>query len=151
LNTSHLILLLNSPAFMASEYCNSNEMKYAVERHESREARVIPIILRPVDWHDAPFGKLQALPSSAQPVTMWRNRDKAFLDISRGIRNTLEELKLKQASPSLLPSPQLDRLIAKAIAERLDFLDMASLYEFLGPESETLPSSELLMLADHKY
>src|SRR5258708_22257879 len=94
LNAAHLILLLISPAFMSSEYCYTKEMKRAVERHEAGEAYVIPIILRPVDWQDAPFGKLQALPSNALPVTLWRNKDKAFLDIAQGIRKAVEELTL---------------------------------------------------------
>src|SRR5437667_12875157 len=49
LNTSQIILLLVSPDFMDSDYCYSKEMKRALERHELGEARVIPIILRPVD------------------------------------------------------------------------------------------------------
>jgi molecular chaperone DnaK len=100
LNNAHLILLLVSPAFMASEYCYGKEMKRALERHEAKEAWVIPILIRPVDWQDAPFGKLQVLPPNAHPVTMWRNRDKAFLDITRGIRNAVEELTLKREAGS---------------------------------------------------
>src|SRR5437016_2055252 len=46
LNASQIILLLVSPDFMASEYCYSNEMQRAIERHEPREALVIPVILR---------------------------------------------------------------------------------------------------------
>lgn len=93
LNTAHLILLLISPAFIASEYCYSQEMTRAVERHDAGEARVIPIILRPVDWHDAPFGKLQPLPPDGKPVTNWSNRDAAFLAIAQGIRSSVEELR----------------------------------------------------------
>jgi hypothetical protein len=54
--------------------------------------RVIPIILRACDWQDAPFGKLQALPKDAKPVTNWSNRDEAFLCVEQGIRETVEEL-----------------------------------------------------------
>ena len=61
-------------------------------RHEAGEARVIPIILRPADWHSSPFGKLQALPKEARPVTSWSNQDEAFLDIAHGIRTVTEEL-----------------------------------------------------------
>ncbi|GHO91132.1 hypothetical protein KSF_011800 [Reticulibacter mediterranei] len=42
LNTSHVILLLVSPDFMAFEYCYSTEMTQAMKRHESGEAQVIP-------------------------------------------------------------------------------------------------------------
>src|SRR5437868_394570 len=61
LNTAQIILLLVSPAFMNSDYCYSKEMKQALERHKQGEARVIPIILRPVYWQGV-LGHLQALP-----------------------------------------------------------------------------------------
>lgn len=111
-----VILLLVSPAFIASDYCWDVELKRAMERHETGEARVIPIILRPVDWHEAPFGKLQALPRNAKPVTTWINRDEAYLNVARGLRTAIEEtLKPRDAgagpttrppspAPSVAPS-----------------------------------------------
>ena len=78
LNTARVILLLISPDFLASDYCYDVEMKRAMQRHDAREARVIPVILRPVDWKGAPFGKLQALPTDAKSVTTWTNQDEAF-------------------------------------------------------------------------
>jgi len=95
LNTSHIILLLISSDFMASDFCYSVEMKRALERHEREEAHVIPIILRPVDWHDAPFSKLQVLPVGARPITSWANRDEAFEDVARGIRKAVQEILSK--------------------------------------------------------
>src|SRR3954454_14427804 len=86
LDNAGIILLLVSADFLASRYCRDVEIKRAMERHEAGTARVIPVILRPVDWHTAPFGKLQALPQGGKPVTSWRNRDDAFTDIARGIR-----------------------------------------------------------------
>lgn len=100
LNKAHLILLLISPAFMGSDYCYSKEMKRAVERHNAGEARVIPILLRPVDWQKAPFGKLQALPSSAQPITRVRNRDLAFFEVAQAIHKIVEELSVQFSSNS---------------------------------------------------
>ncbi len=92
LNTATIILLLISPDFMASGYCYGIEMKRAMERHQAGEAHVIPVILRPVFWKRAPFGKLQALPKNAKPVTLWQNRDEAFFDVAEGIRNAVEKL-----------------------------------------------------------
>src|SRR5216684_9393103 len=60
LNEAEIILLLVSPDFMDSDYCYGIEMKRAIERHQRGEALVIPVILRPVYWQGAPFGKLQA-------------------------------------------------------------------------------------------
>ena len=64
--TSEIILLLISPNFMHSDYCYSIEMRRALERHERGEARVIPVILRPVDWKGTPIGELQALPTDGE-------------------------------------------------------------------------------------
>jgi TIR domain-containing protein len=47
INTAGVILLLISPDFISSGYCNDVELKRAMERHEAGEACVIPIILRP--------------------------------------------------------------------------------------------------------
>src|ERR1700722_213584 len=53
LNSAKVILLLVSVDFLASEYCWGVEVKRAMERHESGEARVIPISLRRVNWSKA--------------------------------------------------------------------------------------------------
>jgi tetratricopeptide (TPR) repeat protein len=92
LNSAKIILFLISPDFMDSDYVKDAEVKLAMERHEAGETRVVPIILRPVDWGNSPFGNLQALPSNAKPITLWKNIDDAFLDISRGIRKTVRQL-----------------------------------------------------------
>jgi internalin A len=68
LEEADIILLLVSADFIASDYCYDIEMKRALERHESGEARVIPIIVRDVSWQSAPFGKLQALPINGKAV-----------------------------------------------------------------------------------
>jgi len=74
LTTSDLVLLLVSPDFMNSDYCYLREMNCALRRHGAGRARVIPIILRPVDWNRTPIGKLLALPRDGKPVTSWSKR-----------------------------------------------------------------------------
>lgn len=93
LDTASIVLLLISSNFLASDYCYDIEMNRAMEHHEATQARVIPVILRPVDWNGAPFSKLQALPKDAKPVTSWGNQDEAFLDIAKGIRAAAEEVR----------------------------------------------------------
>src|SRR5688572_1026460 len=68
LETADIILLLVTASFLESYYCYDVEMTRALERHDLGQARVIPIILRPVDWKGAPFAKLQALPTDAKPA-----------------------------------------------------------------------------------
>jgi hypothetical protein len=119
LDNAQIILLLISADYLASDYCFGYEMTRAIERHRAGEARVIPIILRPSDWENTLIGQtpnalslsdLQALPKDAKPVTKWTNRDEAFLDIARGIRAVIAELKpvsraavYKPEIPDILP------------------------------------------------
>ena len=93
LEAADIILLLVSADFLASDYCYDIEMNRAMARHDAGEARVIPVVLRPCDWQGAPFGKLQAVPKDAKPVTTWENQDEAFTDIARGIREAVEQLR----------------------------------------------------------
>lgn len=98
LNTAQIILLLVSPDFLASDYCYTNEMKQALERHERKETIVIPVILRPVYWQGV-LGSIQALPKDAEPVTTWSNIDQAFFNVVEGIRKTVEALTAKPSTP----------------------------------------------------
>lgn len=95
LEAAQIILLLISADFIASDYCWGKELERAMERHEDGDARVIPIILRSCDWSSAPFGKLQALPKNAKPVTSFKDQDQAFTDIAQGIRRVAEDLRKK--------------------------------------------------------
>lgn len=91
LNSADIILLLISPSFMGSDYCYEEEMMRAMERHHAGNARVIPVILRSVDWHKSPFGGLLALPRDGKPVIEWRTHDEAFFDVAKSIRNVVEK------------------------------------------------------------
>jgi formylglycine-generating enzyme required for sulfatase activity len=110
LDRADIILLLVSADFLASDYCWGIEMKRALQRHESGQALVIPVILHPCDWEDAPFAKFEALPRDARPVSSWPDLAEAFTDIARGIRAAAQELAQKPPAPppvkqSLAPSP----------------------------------------------
>jgi len=97
LNQARVILLLISPDFLASEQYWNTEVLLAMQKHEAKEARVIPILLRPTDdWKNAPFGKLQALPRNEKAVISWSIRDEALAEVARGIREAVEKL----ASPN---------------------------------------------------
>ena len=89
LERAGIILLLISADFIYSKYITDVELPFAMNRHESGRARVVPILLRPVEWHDLPFAKLQVLPSEARPVTSWLNADEAFLDVAKNLRELI--------------------------------------------------------------
>jgi hypothetical protein len=91
--TDDIILLLVSSDFLASDYCYDKEMIRAMERHESGEAIVIPVILRACEWHGAPFGKLNATPPDGRPVTQYPDRDQALLEVAKAVRAAAERFK----------------------------------------------------------
>src|SRR2546428_12307379 len=90
LETASIILLLISADFLASNYCYDIEMQRALERHQANQAYVIPVLVRPVDWQNAPFAHLQALPTNAKAIATWKNRDAAFADVAAGLRRAIE-------------------------------------------------------------
>lgn len=93
LNIADIVLLLVTANFLASDYCYDIEMMRAIERHEKGEARVIPIILTPVEgWMYSPFAKLQVLPRDGKPVTKWDDRDEAFVNVVQGIRRAIASM-----------------------------------------------------------
>ena len=86
LETADIVLLLISVDFMASKYCYEKEMARALERQKKDGISVIPVLMRPVYWQDAPFSYLQASPASLLPVTRWPNQDEAFVEIATDVR-----------------------------------------------------------------
>lgn len=130
LETARIILLLVSADFLASDYAYEVEMKRALERHENGEARVIPVILRPVEWQGAPFSKLQALPRDARPVTSWANRDEAFRSVAEGIRRVVTE-----PSPSDQESAdKVRQLDEKGWAALIRAINEKKCTPFIGPD-----------------
>jgi hypothetical protein len=100
LANADLVLLLISPDFINSDYCYRREMRAALRRHAKGQARVIPIILRPVDWARTPIGKLLATPRDAKPVTTWYRRDDALLDVAQSVRHAAEEMTAERTAMS---------------------------------------------------
>ncbi len=92
LDAAHVILLLISPRFMASNHSYDVQMKRAMERHETGEACVIPVILKPVDFQDAPFSHLKTLPQRYTDVVTAPNQDAAFLDVVEGIKGAIKRV-----------------------------------------------------------
>jgi hypothetical protein len=114
LESAQIILLLVSPYFIASDYCYDIEMTRALERHRAGEARVIPVILHPCDWHSLPFGKLTAVPKDGKPVSKYPNQHDAFLEVTLAIRAaardfaTPPDVQVTRQAPSVssIPTPR---------------------------------------------
>ncbi len=68
IDEADIIVLLVSSEYFASEYCVNIEMQRALERHETRGALLIPILLRDTDWKKSPLNKYRMLPLDEKPV-----------------------------------------------------------------------------------
>jgi len=91
LNTAQVILPLLSADFFASEHCDDVMMR-ALQRQKEDHIRIIPILLRPVDWEMSPMSGLPVLPTNGNFVTMWLNRDEAFSHVAEAIRKIVAAL-----------------------------------------------------------
>ncbi len=95
LNNASLIVLCISPDFFVTDHCRT-EMTRAMERYESGDAHVLPILLKHALWKDAPFASLEPLPSDGRFVTSGRPQAKVLKDIANGFEKVLLVLEAKE-------------------------------------------------------
>ena len=115
LEDADIIVLSISPDFFASKAC-MDEMEAALSLRESGTI-VIPLIIRPCDWLNSSISELLALPKDGQPVSLWKSRDAAFLDVITAIRRVLP-------GRSRFPSP--------AFVLREEFIDHITETDFIS-------------------
>ncbi|HEX4204704.1 MAG TPA: TIR domain-containing protein, partial [Ktedonobacteraceae bacterium] len=77
LDHADLILLLLSEDFFASKECLAI-MQHALERQRAGSARVIPLLLHPVEWQGTELAALACLPANGVPVSQWTIQDEAW-------------------------------------------------------------------------
>lgn len=118
LDNADIVLLLVSADFLASDYCYDVEMQRALERHKQGTARVIPVILRPCDWKEAPFGMLKACPDDGMPVVNHTTPDEGFLQVAQAVRQVAKEKGFYTASPGPDDSDKLDNMSGTAMSPR---------------------------------
>jgi TIR domain len=109
LKSADIILLLISPDFIASDYCYSTEMELAIKLHNQGDTQVVPIILRPTVWQDAPFAKLWIVPTNAKPATTWSNLDDAFHDVAKHISKIVAECQTRRADRQTHTLPYIEK------------------------------------------
>jgi DNA polymerase III delta prime subunit len=116
IHSAHIILLLVSSDFLASETCYQVEMQQALAHHRRREACVIPLIARPCDWQHSPFEHLQCLPRNRKPITTWNNQDEAFATIAQELRHVITQQQLPIPSLSSIQRQNRERLLKRVRA-----------------------------------
>ena len=87
LNEADIIIFLVSADFLATDYILNKEVKTAILRHERKDTRVIPVIIRKCMWKEMEFSKLNALPRKGKSVKSYNDTDMAWCEV-------VEEIKL---------------------------------------------------------
>ncbi len=117
LYNADVILLLVSANSLASDYFYNKEVKDALERHESNDAIVVPVILRACLWEQTPLKKLQALPKDAKPISGWKDEADAYTNIAQGIIRSINTIKERRI--------EAQRLAAERQAQIAKYLTLA--------------------------
>lgn len=138
LNLADIVTLLVSADFLNSDYCYDKETAIAMKRREKEGTLVIPVIVRPCDWHDAPFGALQAIPQDGKAVSSWPDRDEAWTDVAQrfklAVRLVIERLrkaaqadmeKSENAFLTAMQSPALAKMSQQEQMERWKMIQQA--------------------------
>jgi hypothetical protein len=89
LNNAEIVIFLVSSDFMASNYIHNVEIKNAMDRHNNSLIKIVPVIARPCDFASLPISNIQALPKNAKAITLWENKDEAYLDVVNQFKKLL--------------------------------------------------------------
>lgn len=96
LNSSQVILLLVSPDYTNDDHLYNLHVKRAMERRATRDATVIPILVRPTAGLDMmPFASLKPTPSNGKPMSQWADDDLASMTVAQEIIRVVESIRDK--------------------------------------------------------
>ncbi len=154
---SHIVLLLFSPDFIASEACNK-EVNMALKLKKEKGVILIPIILRDCAWTDIDnIANIEALPKKGKPITQWNNRDSAWKSVYEGIKLQVEKIK-DSSIPALKDSFRNDLLKNPIIDTTLDKLFVYPDILEINKSKQKLEKNEIdseklkdITNFDHKY
>lgn len=101
LEAANIILLLVSADFLASSHCREILQRAMALHKEEKIAHIVPILIRPVDLkHDNILDGLQSLPKDGTSISESRNKDKAWIEVRRGIVEVIEKFRSQPRQPA---------------------------------------------------
>lgn len=95
LTRTDVALYLISPALLNSRYIREVEIPHIKRRHEQDDAVMVPIIIRPCDFESTFFYRLHALPPGAKPISLWSNRDQAWVEVVKGLKKLFQSERFR--------------------------------------------------------
>jgi hypothetical protein len=109
--TADILLLLLSADYFHSDAYDEHEIQQALDRHQKGQLLVVPILIRPCDWQVTAVAHLQCLPRNGIPITMWENRDAAFVSVAQEIRHAITTQHAVRTPLSSLQRTNRQRLL----------------------------------------
>lgn len=98
LRTADVAILLISPDFLASDFINDFEIPKMLERYDKNELVLVPVIIRSVLFAATEISKLQGLPRDGKPISMWSNKDEAWISVVQELSKIFDKLVDRQSS-----------------------------------------------------
>lgn len=123
LESADIIIFLVSSSFIASDYCYDIEMQRALEKQNEGSATIVSIILRNCDWTDCEFSKFQVVPKDARAITLWEDRDTAWLDAVKGLKEHISNFSPATAVVSENVSSEIATALITITDSTIDWLD----------------------------
>jgi hypothetical protein len=101
IDNSDIVILLVTPNFLASKFSMGQEVRRALDRHNARLGRLVPILIEDCSWKDALFAGVQGLPPGMKPVSAWP--DEAFAIIASELEKTARSVPRSWPSADVRP------------------------------------------------
>jgi hypothetical protein len=92
IENADIVILLVTADFVASLYCFEKELSAALRRQREGGVRIVPVLVKPVDFAHMPFGRFQALPRDLRPISTWDDADAGWLEVALGVRELVEDI-----------------------------------------------------------
>lgn len=89
-------MLLLSNDFIRSDYCMLKEMEVAKKRAAAGQCAIVPIIVRACPFTKLELGQIQAIQPGGKPVKQHRDRDAAWLEVTKQLDRVIARLKKKR-------------------------------------------------------
>lgn len=93
LERADIIVFLLSNDFILSDYCMQKEMQLALGRDAAGECAIIPIVVRSCRFDMLEVGKTQAILPKAKPIKQHKDRDAAWLEVTKQLDRVIARLK----------------------------------------------------------
>lgn len=88
-----IVLPFLSSAFLASDLCDDERLTETLRRHDAGHARILPIVVRAVQWRNSPLAHLSPLPRSGRSIAEYQQRDVAWVEVILEIERVIAELR----------------------------------------------------------